>query len=103
MAPLVWLNWSQIDCPRPPPRTTPSIWYAAVAAPQIQSSGKISAVDDIAGVWQSFVPSGADRRAVLRENAPGGEPGPPGATPDDCFQPTVSSFLICSIVASYAV
>src|SRR5215207_8428399 len=102
MAPAVWLNWSQIDCPRPPSRTPPSIWYAAVAAPQTQPSGKIAAVDDIAGVSQRLMPSGADRQAVPRENAPGGKIGPPSATLDERYQPTVSSFLICSIVASYA-
>jgi hypothetical protein len=37
--PGVWLNVSQTDRPRPSSATAPSIWYAAVAAPQVKPSG----------------------------------------------------------------
>src|ERR687897_3036816 len=53
MAPPVWLNWSQIDSPRPPSWTAPSIWYAAVAAPHTQSPGKITPVAAMLGVSQT--------------------------------------------------
>src|SRR5215212_7107204 len=53
IVPAVWLNWSQIDGPRPPSWTAPSIWYAAVAAPHTQSSGKITPVAAMPGVSQT--------------------------------------------------
>src|ERR1700722_3970759 len=39
--PGVWLNVSQIDGPRPSVVAAPSIWYAAVAAPQTKSAGNV--------------------------------------------------------------
>src|SRR3712207_1152858 len=37
----MWQKVSQILGPRPSAATAPSIWYAAVAAPQTKSSGKL--------------------------------------------------------------
>src|SRR5450631_1953568 len=37
--PGVWLKVSQIDRPRPPTSTAPSIWYAAVATPSSKPRG----------------------------------------------------------------
>ncbi len=40
MRPGSWLKVSQIDRPPPSSATAPSIWKAAVAAPQMKPSGK---------------------------------------------------------------
>src|SRR3984885_9997633 len=39
--PGVWLNVSQTEGPRPSVVAAPSIWYAAVAAPQTKPAGNV--------------------------------------------------------------
>src|SRR5215212_10788137 len=100
MVPAVWLKASQIDSPRPPSRTAPSIWYAAVAAPHTQFSGKTAAVDDITEVSQSDVAAEADQRAIVRAKGPATQLDRQALLlPHECCQLAASSFRICSIVS----
>src|SRR4051794_17702180 len=41
MVPGRWLKVSQMDGPRPSSVTAPSIWYAAVADPQMKFGGRL--------------------------------------------------------------
>src|SRR6266508_5444642 len=75
-----WLNVSQIDAPRPPSLTAPSIWYAAVAAPHRNPAGNAGiAVSDAAAPARSLTTgtlSGAVRqRHALCVKGPAGAAG----------------------------
>ena len=49
--PGVWENVSQIEGDRPSSEAAPSIWYAAVAAPQRKPGGKATAPGAAGAAW----------------------------------------------------
>ena len=62
MAPGTRQNVSQIDGARPSSATAPSIWYAAVAAPQTKSRPRSSGVQD-SPQWTVLPVTGVQRLA----------------------------------------
>ena len=53
--PGVWENVSQIEGDRPSSEAAPSIWYAAVAAPQRKPGGKATASEAAAAGWMVVI------------------------------------------------